>query len=233
MGAKAVMAPKTVRRFDAKSFLAEVGMGRTVAQYRKSDVIFSQGDVGDAVFYILRGRVKLTVISARGKEAVVAVLGAGEFLGEGCLLAQATRVESATAMTECSIFRIQRQAMVRALHDHHELSEFFVAHLLWRNIRYQEDLVDQLFNSSEKRLARILLLLANFGKGNRPEKINPKISQETLAQMVGTTRSRVSLFMNKFRRLGFIAYNGEHDGELEVNSSLLDMVLHDGTAVPK
>ena len=218
------MAKKRRPPFDPKSFLAEVGEGRTISQYRKDQIVFSQGDPADAVFYILKGKVKVTVVSDQGKEAVVAILGAGEFCGEGCLAGQARRIATVRAMTECTIMRLQKTSIVRVLHDEPAFSEMFMSHLLARTIRVEEDLVDQLFNSSEKRLARLLLLLANFGKEGRPEPLIAKISQETLAEMIGTTRSRVSFFMNKFRRLGFLDYNGEG---LEVHSSLLNVILHD------
>jgi CRP/FNR family transcriptional regulator, cyclic AMP receptor protein len=217
------MASKAVLPFDPKAFLAKADGGRTISQYREKQKIFSQGDVADAVFYIISGRVKFCVISELGKEAVVAILGPDEFCGEGALAGQPLRVATAMAMTNCEIMRIEKQAMIRVLHDEPTFSEMFVAHLLDRTIRVEEDLVDQLFNSSEKRLARALLLLANFGKEGKPEKVIAKVSQETLAEMIGTTRSRVSHFMNKFRRLGFIEYNGS----LEVHSSLLNVVLHD------
>jgi CRP/FNR family transcriptional regulator, cyclic AMP receptor protein len=186
-------------------------------------MVFSQGGSADAVFYIQKGKVKITVVSEQGKEAVVAILGPDEFCGEGCLTGQPRRMATAVAMTECEIMRLEKAAMIRVLHEEPAFSEMFVAHLLARTIRVEEDLVDQLFNSSEKRLARSLLLLANFGKDGRPERIIAKVSQETLAEMIGTTRSRVSHFMNKFRKLGFIDYNGH----LEVHSSLLNVVLHD------
>jgi CRP/FNR family cyclic AMP-dependent transcriptional regulator len=218
------MAKKRRPTFDPKSFLAEVGEGRTVSQYRKDQIVFSQGDPADAVFYIQKGKVKVTVVSDQGKEAVVAILGAGEFCGEGCLAGQARRIATVRAMTECTIMRLQKTSIVRVLHDEPAFSEMFMSHLLARTIRVEEDLVDQLFNSSEKRLARLLLLLANFGKEGRPEPLIAKISQETLAEMIGTTRSRVSFFMNKFRRMGFLNYNGEG---LEVHSSLLNVILHD------
>ena len=218
------MAKKRRPTFDPKSFLAEVGEGRTVSQYRKDQIVFSQGDPADAVFYIQKGRVKVTVVSDQGKEAVVAILGAGEFCGEGCLAGQARRIATVRAMAECTIMRLQKTSIVRVLHDEPAFSEMFMSHLLARTIRVEEDLVDQLFNSSEKHLARLLLLLANFGKEGRPEPLIAKISQETLAEMIGTTRSRVSFFMNKFRRMGFLDYNGEG---LEVHSSLLNVILHD------
>ena len=186
-------------------------------------MIFAQGDPANSIFYLQKGRVKLTVVSHNGKEAVVAILGAGDFFGEGCLARQPLRMSTATAMDECSIMRLDKTRVIRMLHEEPTFSELFVAHLLSRSIRVEEDLIDHLFNSSEKRLARVLLLLANFGKEGQPEPVIPKISQETLAEMVGTTRSRVSFFMNKFRRLGFIDYKDR----LEVHSSLLNVVLHD------
>jgi len=191
--------------------------------FSKRQAIFAQGDPADAVFYIQTGQVKLTVVSKTGKEATIAILGDRDFFGESSIAGQAFRMSSATAMTDCAVLRIDKKAMMKALHREHEFSDLFVAYLLTRNIRYEEDLVDQLFNSSEKRLARILLLLAHFGKDGVPETVVPKISQETLAEMVGTTRSRVSFFMNRFRKLGFIDYNSE----LQVHSSLLNVVLHD------
>jgi CRP/FNR family cyclic AMP-dependent transcriptional regulator len=218
------MATKRRAPFDPKSFLARIGDGRTISKYRRNEVVFSQGDVADAVFYIQKGKAKLTVVSDQGKEAVVAILGTDEFCGEGCLAGQPRRIATVTAMTECVIMRLQKASIVRALRDEPAFSEIFISHLLARTIRVEADLVDQLFNSSEKRLARLLLLLANFGKEGRPEPIIAKISQETLAEMVGTTRSRVSFFMNKFRRLGFVDYNG---GGLEVHSSLLNVILQD------
>jgi CRP-like cAMP-binding protein len=209
--------------FDPKVFLDTENVGRTISRYRKDQKVFSQGSPADAVFYIQKGKVKITVVSEQGKEAVVAILGPDEFCGEGCLTGQLRRMATAVAMTECEIMRLEKAAMIRVLHEEPAFSEMFVAHLLARTIRVEEDLVDQLFNSSEKRLARTLLLLANFGKDGRPERIIAKVSQETLAEMIGTTRSRVSHFMNKFRKLGFIEYNGD----MEVHSSLLNVVLHD------
>jgi CRP/FNR family cyclic AMP-dependent transcriptional regulator len=209
--------------FDPKVFLASVSGGRTIASYRKDGVIFSQGGPADAVFYIQKGKVKITVVSEQGKEAVVAVLGPDEFCGEGCLTGQPLRLATAAAMTESEIMRLEKETMVRVLHEEPAFSEFFVSHLLTRTIRVEADLVDQLFNSSEKRLARALLLLANFGKESQPEPIIATVSQETLAEMIGTTRSRVSFFMNKFRKLGLINYNGN----IEVHSSLLNVVLHE------
>ena len=218
--AKAVLLEPT---FDPKTFLARIGEGRSIAKYRKGQIIFSQGEPADSVFYIQKGKAKVTVVSKQGKEAVVAILGVDEFLGEGCLAGQTMRIATATAMTDAVVMRLERAAIVRALHDEPAFSEVFIAYLLARSIRIESDLVDQLFNSSEKRLARLLLLLANFGKETKPEPIIAKISQETLAEMIGTTRSRVSFFMNKFRKLGFIEYNGG----IEVHSSLLNVVLHD------
>ena len=209
--------------FDPKVFLASVSGGRTIASYRKDEVIFSQGGPADAVFYIQKGKVKITVVSEQGKEAVVAVLGPDEFCGEGCLTGQPLRLATAAAMTESEIMRLEKETMVRVLHEEPAFSEFFVSHLLTRTIRVEADLVDQLFNSSEKRLARALLLLANCGKESQPEPIIATVSQETLAEMIGTTRSRVSFFMNKFRKLGLINYNGN----IEVHSSLLNVVLHE------
>ena len=209
--------------FDPKVFLSRVGEGRTTAEYDKNQIVFAQGDAANAILYLQKGRVKLTVVSHHGKEAVVAILGAGDFFGEGCLARQALRMSTATAMDECSIMRIEKARMIRVLHEEPAFSEIFVAHLLARSIRVEEDLVDQLFNSSEKRLARVLLLLANFGKEGQPEPVIAKISQETLAEMIGTTRSRVSFFMNRFRQLGFIDYNGS----MQIHSSLLNVVLHD------
>jgi CRP/FNR family transcriptional regulator, cyclic AMP receptor protein len=217
------MATSTNGEFDPKAFLASVGAGRTVAKIRGGQAIFSQGDPADALFYIQKGKVKVATLSAQGKEAVVAILGPGDFFGEGCLAGQPLRISSVAALAASSIVRLQKGAVIRVLHDEPAFSELFMTHLLARNIRMEADLIDQLFNSSEKRLARLLLLLANFGKEGRPQAIVAKISQETLAEMIGTTRSRVSFFMNKFRRLGFIEYNGH----LEVHSSLLSVVLHD------
>jgi CRP/FNR family cyclic AMP-dependent transcriptional regulator len=221
------MATKRRPSFDPKSFLARVGDGRSIGKYRRSQIVFSQGGPADAVFYIQKGKVKLTVVSEHGKEAVVAILGTGEFFGEGCLAGQVQRAATVTAMTDSTIARLERAAIVRVIHQEPAFSEMFIAHLLGRTIRVEADLVDQLFNSSEKRLARLLLQLANFGKDGRPEPIIAKISQETLAEMIGTTRSRVSFFMNKFRKLGLIAYNGGIEGGIEVHSSLLNVVLHD------
>src|SRR6201987_643548 len=213
--------------FDSKVFLATVNRGRTISNYRKDEVIFSQADPADAVFYVQRGKVKIVVTSEEGKEAIIAILGRGEFFGEGCLIAQPLRLAGATAMTESVVMRVEKAEMIRVLHDEPTFAELFTSHLLTRNSRIEEDLVDQLFNSSEKRLARIFLLLANFGKDGIPETVLPKISQETLAEMVGTTRSRVSFFMNRFRKLGFIHYAGGSEGALQFHSPLLNVVLHD------
>ncbi len=220
------MTPKAKPLFDPKLFLAKVGEGRKIVDYSKNQVVFSQEDRADAIFHIQKGKVKLTVVSNAGKEAVIAILDTGDFLGEECLAGRALRLSTATAMSDCSIVRLEKTAMIRVLHDEPAFSEMFVSYLLSRTIRIEEDLVDQLFNSSEKRLARILLLLAHFGKEGKPEPVIAKISQETLAEMIGTTRSRVSFFMNKFRKLGFIEYNGGLEG-LHVHSSLLNIVLHD------
>ena len=214
---------KTADLFNAKTFLSKLRSGKVVAKYIPRKAIFRQGDASDSVFYIESGKVKLAVVSKRGKEAVVAILGPGDFIGEGTLAGQARRMSSATPLSDCTIVRLEKDATVRALRSDPAFAEAFLAYLLIRNIRTQEDLVDQLFNSSEKRLARVLLLLANYGNDGKPEVVIEKISQETLAEMIGTTRSRVSHFMNKFRKLGFIKYNGS----LEVHSSLLSVVLHD------
>jgi CRP/FNR family cyclic AMP-dependent transcriptional regulator len=215
--------------FDPKTFLAKVGDGKTISKYRKDQIVFSQGAVAEAVFYIQSGKIKLTVVSERGKEAVVGVLGPGHFCGEGCLNGHPLRVTTATAIEQSLVTRIPKAEMIATLHDQPEFSELFVADLLSRNSRIEEDLIDQLFNSSEKRLARALLLLANFGKEATAEPIIGKISQETLAEMIGTTRSRVSHFMNKFRKLGYIEYNGK----LEIRNSLLNVVLYDKPEIRK
>ena len=209
--------------FDPKAFLAIVGAGKTILEFRKDQVVFAQGDAADTVFYIQKGRVKVVVISEQGKEAVVGILGLGQFFGEGCMNGHSVRIATTTAMEDCLVTAITKTAMLAALHDQPKFSEMFMAYLLTRNSRIEEDLIDQLFNSSEKRLARLLLLLAHFGTEGRPQPILLDMSQETLAEMIGTTRSRVSYFMNKFRKLGFIEYN---DG-LSVHSSLLNVVLHD------
>ena len=217
------MARKAKRKFDPGAFLAKADGGVTVSNYQKGQVVFTQGDPADSVFYIREGRIKMTVISEQGKEAVVAFLKAGDFIGEGCLTGRPRRVSTARAVEDAVVTRMDKTTMVRVLRDEPKFSELFMAHLLARTIRVEEDLVDQLFNSSEKRLARALLLLANFGKDGRQEPVIAKVSQETLADMIGTTRSRVSHFMNRFRQLGYIDYNGD----LEVHSSLLDAVLHE------
>ena len=215
---------KKKRDFDPSRFLATIGEGRKLLTLPRKQTIFAQGDGADAIFYLQAGKVSLTVVSKIGKEATLGILGPGNFFGEGALAGQPTRMGSATALTDCEVLRIDRKAMMLALHREHAFSDLFVAYLLSRNIRYEEDLVDQLFNSSEKRLARLLLLLAHFGKEGVPESVIPKISQETLAEMIGTTRSRVSFFMNRFRKLGFLNYG---EGGLQVHSSLLNIVLHD------
>lgn len=210
--------------FDPVAFLATAGVGRKLLNIRKKEVLFTQGEPANTIFYIQQGKLKLTVVSERGKEATIALLGTGEFVGESCIAAvQPLRLATATAIADSEVLRIARKDMLRVLHEQHAFSDVFVSFLLARNARIQEDLVDQLFNSSEKRLARTLLLLAQFGKEGKPEKVIPKISQETLADMIGTTRSRVSFFMNRFRKLGFIKYNGS----IEIHSSLLNVILHD------
>jgi CRP/FNR family transcriptional regulator, cyclic AMP receptor protein len=209
--------------FDPKAFLARVNGGRSISDFRKDQIVYRQGDPADSVFFVQSGKIKKTVVSEEGKEAVVALLGTGDFFGEGCLAGEALRLATVSAMTNCVIARISKADITRVIHEEPAFAELFISHLLARNSRVEEDLVDQLFNSSEKRLARLLLLLANFGKDSRPEPIIAKISQETLADMIGTTRSRVSFFMNKFRELGLIDYNGH----IEVHSSLLNVVLHD------
>ena len=222
--AKGASRSRLTASFDPEVFLEQAGLGRTVIDLKKGRVLFAQGDPADAVFYIKKGNIKLTVVSQRGKEATVALLESGNFVGESCIAAaERVRIVTATGLTRCTLMRIERTEMVRVLHEEHALADVFVAFLLARNVRIQADLVDQLFNSSEKRLARILLLLAHFGKEGKPENVIPKISQEVLAEMIGTTRSRVNFFMNRFRKLGFIEYNGR----LEVHSSLLNVILHD------
>jgi len=215
--------------FDPKVFLAKLNGGQRISEYRKDQVVYRQGDPADSVFYIQTGRVKKTVVSEQGKEAVIALLGTEDFFGEGCLAGEALRLSTMTALTKCTIARISKADITRVIHEEPAFAELFIAHLLARNSRVEEDLVDQLFNSSEKRLARTLLLLANFGKEGRPEPIIAKVSQETLAEMIGTTRSRVSFFMNKFRKLGLINYNGS----IEVYSSLLNVVLRDQPQIRK
>jgi CRP/FNR family cyclic AMP-dependent transcriptional regulator len=220
-----VAASKKHIKFDPKTFLSTINGGRKIATFSRKQTIFAQGDSSDAVFYIQKGRVKLAVVSNTGKEATIGILNEGDFFGEGCLTGQTLRMSSATAMTDCSVMRIEKKSMVEVLHREQAFSDVFVAHLLTRNIRYEADLVDQLFNSSEQRLARILLLLAHFGKEGVHQTLIANITQETLAEMIGTTRSRVSFFMNRFRKLGFIDYHGADD--LLVHSSLLNIVLHD------
>ena len=219
-----IMSAKNERTFDPKEFLATIGQGRKIVAAAKKQTIYAQGEACDAVFYILRGKVKLAIVSKMGKEATLGILSEGAFFGEGGLAGQPLRMGSATALTDCELMRIDKKTMMLALHEEHSLSAMFTEYLLGRNIRFEEDLVDQLFNSSEKRLARALLLLARFGKAGLPEAVIPQISQETLAEMVGTTRSRVSFFMNKFRRSGFVDYGVSG---LHVNSSLLNAVLYD------
>jgi CRP-like cAMP-binding protein len=209
---------------DLQTLLAKTNGGRSISTYQKNQIVFSQGAPADSIFYIQNGEVKLTVLSEQGKEAIVAILGTDHFFGEACLAGQPRRLATAAAIAECTIMRLEKADVIRLLHDEPEFSERFVAHLLARNLRVEADLVDQLFNSSEKRLARLLLILANFGKEGKPEPILAKISQETLAEMIGTTRARVSYFMNKFRKMGLIDYKGDH---LEIHSSLLNVVLHD------
>jgi CRP-like cAMP-binding protein len=221
---KLVVTAKKLSKFDTKTFLSTINGGRKIVAFAKKQAILVQGAPSDAVFYIQEGKVRLTVVSDTGKEATIGILNKGDFFGEGCLTGQPLRLFSATAMTDCSVMKIDKKSMNEVLHREHAFSDMFVAYLLTRNIRYEEDLVDQLFNSSEKRLARILLLLAHFGKEGKPETVIPKMSQENLAEMIGTTRSRVSFFMNRFRKLGFIDYNS---GGLQVHSSLLNIVLHD------
>jgi len=223
----ATQTNKKSREFNPNTFLATIGEGRKNLTFAKKQGIYAQGDMADAVFYIQKGKVKLTVVSKTGREATIGILNDRDFFGEGTLAGQAVRMGSAAAMTDCEILQIDKKAMMSALHRQHAFSDLFVAYLLARNVRYEEDLVDQLFNSSEKRLARVLLLLAHFGKDGVPETVVPRISQESLAEMVGTTRSRVSFFMNRFRKLGFVDYSVGPEGGLQVHSSLLGVVLHD------
>ena len=213
------------RQFDPKTFLTVINGGRKILAFPKKRAIFVQGGLSDAVFYIQKGKVKLTVVSKTGKEATIGILNEGDFFGEGCLTGQPLRLCSATALTDCSVMRVEKKTMIEVLHEEHAMSDVFVAYLLTRNLRYEEDLVDQLFNSSEKRLARMLLMLAHFGKEGEQQPVIPKISQETLAQMVGTTRSRINFFMNRFKKLGFIDY-GSRRG-LQVHSALINVILHD------
>jgi CRP/FNR family transcriptional regulator, cyclic AMP receptor protein len=217
------MGSKSGPPFDIEAILSDAGRGTAKSSYAEGAVIFSQGEAADSIFYINEGKVKITALSAQGKEAVIAILDQGDFCGESCLAGQSRRMATAAAMTECLITRLDKAAMIRVLHEQPEFANKFMSHLLTRNIRVEADLVDQLFNSSEKRLARLLLILANFGKEGKPEPVIAKVSQEMLAEMIGTTRSRVSFFMNKFRKLGLIDYNGH----LEVHSSLLNVILHD------
>ncbi|MDP9269091.1 MAG: Crp/Fnr family transcriptional regulator [Acidobacteriota bacterium] len=218
------MARYIAKKFDAAEFLAKAGLGKVLVEEAKGQSIFSQGNLADAVFYIQKGRVKVSVVSKQGKEAVVALLSPGEFVGEECIASgHPTRLTTATALTDCSLLKISKKEMTRVLREEPMLSDVFVSFLLARNAHIQADLIDQLFNSSEKRLARVLLLLAQFGKEGKPEIVVPKLSQETLAEMIGTTRSRVSFFMNRFRKMGFIEYNGE----MRIHSSLLNVILHD------
>jgi CRP/FNR family cyclic AMP-dependent transcriptional regulator len=217
------MKPKKPRVFDAQSFLDSAGVARKIVQYKEKDKIYSQGEACDSVMYVQKGSVKLSVVAASGKEAVVAILGPGDFLGEGGLTGQAVRMATATAVTPATVLDIDKKEMLRVLHTEHEFSDRFISYMLQRNMRTEGDLIDQLFNSSEKRLARTLLLLARYGNEGKPEGVIPKVSQETLAEMIGTTRSRVNFFMNKFRDMGFIKYNGG----LQINNSLLNVVLHD------
>ena len=223
LGRRPPKKPIEIPPFDARAFLDSAGVARQVVKFHRDEVIYSQGDPANAVLYIQDGGVKLSVVSSVGKEAVVGVMGPGDFFGEGCLAGQSVRMGTATAMTPTTVLSIGQKQMVDVLHEQHELSDLFIAYILARNIRIEEDLVDQLFNSSEKRLARTLLLLARYGKPDKPQRVLPKVSQEMLAEMVGTTRSRVNFFMNKFRKLGFIDYNGG----IQINSSLLSVVLHD------
>jgi CRP/FNR family transcriptional regulator, cyclic AMP receptor protein len=217
------MVKSSKAAFDLQAFLANANGGRAISTCPANQALFSQGEAADSVFFIQKGKVKMTVLSERGKEAIVAILGTGDFCGEGCLAGQPRRMATAAAMEDSKIMRLEKAAMIRLLHDEPEFSERFMSYLLARNVRVEADLVDQLFNSSEKRLARVLLILANFGKEGKPEPVIAKINQETLAEMIGTTRSRVSFFMNKFRKMGLIDYNGH----LQIHSSLLNVILHD------
>ena len=218
---------KSVRSFNAQAFLDSAGLSKKIVEYQRDESIFSQGDAAESVMYIQKGGVKLSVLSKTGREAVVAMLGPADFFGEGCLAGQALRIGSASAITPSTVLVIAKNQMTKVLHEQRALSDRFIAHMVSRNVRIEQDLIDQLFNSSEKRLARALLLLARYGKQDKPKQIVPKISQETLSEMVGTTRSRVNFFMNKFKRLGFIEYDGNLDAGIQINSSLLSVVLHD------
>ena len=213
--------------FNAQAFLDSAGLSKTIVEYHRNEVVFTQGDASDSVMYIQKGGVKLSVLSKTGREAVVAMLGPSDFFGEGCLAGQTIRIGTATAITPTTVLEITKNQMVKVLHEQHALSDRFIAHMLSRNVRIEQDLIDQLFNSSEKRLARALLLLARYGQQDKPRQVVAKISQETLSEMVGTTRSRVNFFMNKFKKLGFIEYNGDLDAGIQINSSLLSVVLHD------
>ena len=213
--------------FNAQAFLDSTGLSKRIVDFRRDEVVFAQGDKADAVLYVQKGGVKLSVVSKTGKEAVVAMLGPGDFFGEGCLAGQSLRIGSATAIAASSVLVIGKKQMVKVLHEQNGMSDRFIAHMLSRNVRIEQDLIDQLFNSSEKRLARALLLLARYGKQTKPRQIVAKISQETLSEMVGTTRSRVNFFMNKFKKLGFIEYDADLDAGIQINSSLLSVVLHD------
>jgi CRP/FNR family transcriptional regulator, cyclic AMP receptor protein len=215
--------PRTKDAFDAHAFLDSAGVAKKLRLFKRAETIFSQGSVADSVMYIQEGGVKITALSAVGKEAIIAILGPGDFFGEGCLAGQTVRMGNATALTPSTVLVIDKKEMLNVLHEQHELSDLFINFVLTRNIRVEEDLIDQLFNSTEKRLARTLLLLARYGKEDQPQRVLPKVSQETLAEMIGTTRTRVNLFMNKFRKLGFIKYNGE----IQIDASLLSVVLHD------
>ena len=219
--------PRSRRPFDANGFLGSTGPARKVVQYRPGEVVFTQGDPANDVRYLQKGAIKISVLSRMGKEAVVAMLGPGDFFGEGCLAGQPVRIGSASAITPSTILVIEKKQMVKVLHKQHALSDRFIAHMLSRNVRIEQDLIDQLFNSSEKRLARALLLLAQYGTQDKPRQVVPKISQETLSEMIGTTRSRVNFFMNKFKKLGFIEYDGNLEAGVQINSSLLSVVLHD------
>jgi CRP-like cAMP-binding protein len=216
-----------VASFNAQAFLDSAGLSKTIVEYHRDEVVFTQGDSCNSVMYIQKGGVKLSVLSKTGREAVVAMLGPSDFFGEGCLAGQTIRIGTATAITPTTVLEISKNQMVKVLHEQHALSDRFIAHMLSRNVRIEQDLIDQLFNSSEKRLARALLLLARYGKQEKPRQVVAKISQETLSEMVGTTRSRVNFFMNKFKKLGFIEYNGDLDAGIQINSSLLSVVLHD------
>jgi CRP/FNR family transcriptional regulator, cyclic AMP receptor protein len=218
---------KRLTAFNAQAFLDSAGLSKKIRRYSRDEAVFSQGDRCESVMYIQQGGVKLSVLSKTGREAVVAMLGPGDFFGEGCLAGQPLRIGSATAITPSTVLVIEKARMIKVLHQQHALSDRFIAHMLSRNVRVEQDLIDQLFNSSEKRLARALLLLARYGKQDKPRSIVARISQETLSEMVGTTRSRVNFFMNKFKRLGFIEYNGDLEAGVQINSSLLSVVLHD------